>query len=463
MIEGQQLPQPLRGEEMIMRILNNNNKQTEFEKEKAKNALGFLRRCIELRGGESYLLCSKDAFESKDEYEDFVDFLNQNNYARKNSKTAVVKLTSCLSEIYNNVLQKFQISTKEKLVLPGLNQTHLKIRERAKRKRLEPLVDSLDFNFKDEQYKYTEKKDPLLLLTRICCETEIESIVDEEDSEEEEVKNSPAPRFDRTVVEADAYMSAEDSEEELTDSEEEEPEDREIEEVLDSGMTKFPRFAPKETPTAFEVPPMMPRKRKIQPPVIPQPQPRTFYPPQTTQQPLQQQQQPPQQLPQTVQNIPMPQPIPLRHAHLPQIPQNMQVPQTMHQMPQNVGIPQNVAIARNLGLLQNIGIPQNVAIAQNIEGVCYGAPPSYYIPRNTPLFYGPPRKLQKIGYDDDAKRRRRVTTEEEKEYLKMMYRENPYPTREQYEAMRIHLGWKERKRITKWFNNERYNTKSKER
>jgi hypothetical protein len=56
--------------------------------------------------------------------------------------------------------------------------------------------------------------------------------------------------------------------------------------------------------------------------------------------------------------------------------------------------------------------------------------------------------------------RRTVTTIEERNYLERIYRETPYPTRQQYEQIRRHLGWKSTRRVTKWFNNRRYNTKS---
>jgi hypothetical protein len=56
--------------------------------------------------------------------------------------------------------------------------------------------------------------------------------------------------------------------------------------------------------------------------------------------------------------------------------------------------------------------------------------------------------------------RRTVTTIEERNYLERIYRETPYPTRQQYEQIRRHLGWKSTRRVTKWFNNRRYNAKS---
>mmetsp|Transcript_14967 Transcript_14967/g.16647 ORF Transcript_14967/g.16647 Transcript_14967/m.16647 type:complete len:210 (-) Transcript_14967:122-751(-) len=58
-----------------------------------------------------------------------------------------------------------------------------------------------------------------------------------------------------------------------------------------------------------------------------------------------------------------------------------------------------------------------------------------------------------------CRKRRTVTTEEERDYLERMYTANPYPSREQYDEIRKHLNWKSSKRVTKWFNNKRYNTK----
>jgi hypothetical protein len=57
--------------------------------------------------------------------------------------------------------------------------------------------------------------------------------------------------------------------------------------------------------------------------------------------------------------------------------------------------------------------------------------------------------------------RRTVTSQEERNFLERIYKENPYPTRAQYDDIRRQLGWSSSRRVTKWFNNKRYNHKSR--
>jgi len=81
--------------------------------------------------------------------------------------------------------------------------------------------------------------------------------------------------------------------------------------------------------------------------------------------------------------------------------------------------------------------------------------------RTSPKRFTEAIKHRKLTVAGRPRKRRTVTTEEERDYLERMYEVNPYPTREQYEDIRKHLKWKSSRRVTKWFNNKRYNSKAR--
>ncbi|XP_049849014.1 uncharacterized protein LOC126317081 [Schistocerca gregaria] len=60
-----------------------------------------------------------------------------------------------------------------------------------------------------------------------------------------------------------------------------------------------------------------------------------------------------------------------------------------------------------------------------------------------------------------AKKTRLTVSVEERDILEQFYNQNQYPSRHRYNEIRKIMGWSSSRRITKWFNNRRYNTKQK--
>lgn len=74
-----------------------------------------------------------------------------------------------------------------------------------------------------------------------------------------------------------------------------------------------------------------------------------------------------------------------------------------------------------------------------------------------------PRKPRQSPNDDSAGRTRHNLTATEYHVLERAYKNNRYPTREQYKDLQCQLEWPSMDRVAKWFNNRRYSDRLRHR